>query len=99
MAHSLSVSYKDTAILERTFFYFRWLLEHAKKFNDVQIVNRTDELTAIAVSGPNSRAVLQELTDADLSQKTFKFMTNKMIVMAGKPVLALRIAYTGKFDD
>jgi len=74
----------------------RWLLEHSKKFKEVQIQNRTDELTAIAVSGPNSRAVLQKLTDADLSQKGFKFMTNKTIVMAGKPVLALRIAYTGE---
>ena len=64
-------------------------------FDDVTITNETDDVTAISIAGPKSRDLMQELTDTDMSNKGFKFMHNKQIDIAGVPVLALRIAYTG----
>ncbi len=65
-------------------------------FDDVTITNETDDVTAISIAGPKSRDLLQELTDTDVSNKSFKFMHNKRMEIAGVPVLALRIAYTGE---
>lgn len=49
----------------------------------------------LGIAGPNSRTVLQKLTDEDLSDAGFKFLQCKMIQLAGVPVRAIRISYTG----
>ena len=73
----------------------RWMQEYAKKFGDVIIVNNTDHVTAISLSGPKSRDLLQSLTEADMSNAPFKFMDNRKMLINGIPVLTLRVAYTG----
>lgn len=49
----------------------------------------------MGIAGPLSRDVLSKLTDADMSQEKFKFLTVKDIEIAGIPVKALRLSYTG----
>lgn len=49
----------------------------------------------LGIAGPNSRNVLQKLTDEDLSDAGFKFLHCKSIKLAGIPVRAIRISYTG----
>ena len=73
----------------------RWMQEYAKKFGDVTLANNTDHVTAISLSGPKSRDLLQSLTETDMSNASFKFMDNRRILINGIPVLALRVAYTG----
>lgn len=74
----------------------RWMMEYSKKFKDLTITNNTDHVTAISVSGPKSRDLLQSLTETDMSNKAFKFMDNRMIEIDGIQILALRVAYTGE---
>lgn len=49
----------------------------------------------LGIAGPNSRKVLQKLTNEDLSDAGFKFLQCKSIQLAGIPLKAIRISYTG----
>ena len=72
-------------------------MEHARKGNyEVTIENVTDDMSCLSVAGPYSRDVLSKLTSTDMSNSGFKFLTIKDIDIAGLPVLAMRISYTGK---
>lgn len=63
---------------------------------DVAIRNRTEVLGILALSGPCARDVLAPLTDADLSDATFPWLSAAEIAVAGLPVRALRISYAGE---
>ncbi|MGR3636494.1 MAG: GcvT family protein [Shimia sp.] len=47
------------------------------------------------VAGPESRALLQRLTNTSLETQDFPFMRSKRIDLAGISVLALRVSFTG----
>lgn len=51
---------------------------------------------ALMVMGPKSRAVLQPLTNADLSKDAAPWMSVREITLAGASVLALRVSYVGE---
>jgi dimethylglycine dehydrogenase len=55
----------------------------------------TNELCGFNVAGPSSRAVLQRLTNADLTTPSFPFMASRRITVAGTEVVALRVSFTG----
>lgn len=55
----------------------------------------TEDTGVLGIAGPNSRKVLQKLTDEDLSDASFKFLHCKSIQLAGISVRAIRISYTG----
>ncbi|XP_032396288.1 dimethylglycine dehydrogenase, mitochondrial [Etheostoma spectabile] len=75
----------------------RWIeAEAADGGYDVDISNVTDDIGVLGIAGPNSRKVLQKLTDEDLSDAGFKFLHCKCIQLAGIPVRAIRISYTGE---
>lgn len=75
---------------------FRWIeTEAADGGYDVTINSVTDEIGVLGIAGPNSRTVLQKLTSEDLSDAGFKFLQCKIIQLAGVPVRAIRISYTG----
>lgn len=77
-------------------FNLRWIeTEAADGGYDVNITNITDDIGVLGIAGPNSRKVLQKLTDEDLSDAGFKFLHCKTIQLAGVPVRAIRISYTG----
>ncbi|XP_027008413.2 dimethylglycine dehydrogenase, mitochondrial [Tachysurus fulvidraco] len=75
----------------------RWIEREAADGDyDVDITNVTDGIGVLGVAGPNSRKVLQKLTDEDLSDAAFKFLHCKAIQLAKVPVRAIRISYTGE---
>lgn len=79
------------------FHDLRWLQDHARKAQyDVIIENVTDDMSCLGIAGPLSRAVLSKLTSSDMTDKQFKFLTFKHIELAGVPVRAMRISYTGE---
>ncbi len=63
---------------------------------DVTITDVTDDYTTLVVAGPNSREVLQAITDEDMSNKAFRWLRGKEITIAGVPVRALRVNYVGE---
>nr|XP_028603892.1 dimethylglycine dehydrogenase, mitochondrial isoform X1 [Podarcis muralis] len=75
----------------------RWIEEEASRgqFN-VEIRNVTDEIGVLGVAGPYARKVLQKLTTEDLSDAAFSFLQSRHLNIAGIPVTAIRISYTGE---
>lgn len=74
----------------------RWIeTEAANGGYDVDISNVTDDIGVLGIAGPNSRTALQKLTHEDLSDAGFKFLHCKSIELAGIPVQAIRISYSG----
>lgn len=63
---------------------------------NVEITNVTDAVGVLGVAGPLSRKVLQKLASEDLSEEAFKFLHSRRMNIAGIPVTAIRISYTGK---
>jgi len=56
----------------------------------------TDATTALVVAGPKARDLLAPLTDADVSNKGFPWLTVQDITVAGIDVMALRVNYVGE---
>ncbi len=65
-------------------------------FNDVSISNDTAHTAILAVMGPDSEAVLAQLTDQVLDASSFPWLTTAQITLAGTPVRAMRVSYVGE---
>uniref|UniRef100_A0A8D1M7K6 Sarcosine dehydrogenase n=1 Tax=Sus scrofa TaxID=9823 RepID=A0A8D1M7K6_PIG len=61
-----------------------------------QLVDRSEDLGLISIQGPASRAILQEVLDADLSNEAFPFSTHKLVRAAGHLVRAIRLSFVGE---
>lgn len=55
----------------------------------------TTGMAGFNLAGPLARAILSRLTNADLSNAAFPFLRSARIVVAGVPVTALRVSFTG----
>ncbi|KFO21517.1 Sarcosine dehydrogenase, mitochondrial [Fukomys damarensis] len=61
-----------------------------------QLVDCSEDLGLISIQGPASRAILQEVLDADLSNAAFPFSTHRLVRAAGHLVRALRLSFVGE---
>ncbi|WP_166416920.1 FAD-dependent oxidoreductase [Cochlodiniinecator piscidefendens] len=75
---------------------FDWIKSHIRDGEDVQMVNRSQDWGMLALSGPNSRKIMAELTDVDLSNKAFPWLSGQEIMVAGIPCYALRVSFVGE---
>ncbi len=73
-----------------------WLVQHIADTEDVKVADVTDSTGLLAVTGPRARDVLAPLTDADLGNEAFPWLTAAEITIAGVPCLALRVSYVGE---
>lgn len=64
--------------------------------SDVTITNVTDAFGMVVVAGPKSREALSNLTDTDLSNAAFRWLSAQEVTLAGIPVRALRVTYLGE---
>ena len=72
---------------------FQWILSHKNGF-DVEVQNRSDDYTQVALQGPESQKILQPLTDIALDGIT-SFAVERGIV-AGVEAIVSRTGYTGE---
>ena len=75
---------------------FDLLRQRADPFDDVSIADVTEERGVLAVMGPQARALLARLTDEDLSNHAFPWLSGREITVAGVELLALRVSYVGE---
>jgi len=73
-----------------------WLQRNIPDTSHVFVTDVTSGITQINVQGPNSRALLQELTTEDLSTENFPFRTVRDIDIDLARVLCVRITYVGE---
>ena len=69
------------------------LNKHLKGF-DVEVDDRTDEITMIAVQGPKAMALLSKIAGRDLSE--YGRFTSNLIDLSGYRVYLCRTGYTGE---
>ncbi len=63
---------------------------------EVEVGDVTDDYGVLVLAGPKSREVLSAVTNADLSNENFRWLTGREIKIAGVDVKALRINYVGE---
>jgi 4-methylaminobutanoate oxidase (formaldehyde-forming) len=62
----------------------------------VVVTDVTSATTLLSVQGPSSRALLQRLTDADLSNEALPYLTAQQMHLGYAPVLVGRVTYVGE---
>ncbi|MEZ5357874.1 MAG: glycine cleavage system aminomethyltransferase GcvT [Candidatus Zixiibacteriota bacterium] len=71
---------------------FKWLQDHL--IDDVELINRSDDFSLLAIQGPDAQKLLEELTDFDLDG--LEYYTAAEEEIAGKITLFSRTGYTGE---
>ena len=64
----------------------------------VYTANVTEQYAQVGVAGPNSRKVIEKLTDDDISAEALSFMGWKEITVAGIPARVFRISFAGELS-
>ncbi len=72
-----------------------WLEMHLPQ-DGVTLRNITAEYAVLSLMGPRARDVLARVTDADLANDAFPYMTAQEIFIGAAPVRALRVSYVGE---
>jgi dimethylglycine dehydrogenase len=71
------------------------LLKHLPDDGSVHLDNVTTAHGVLVLVGPKSRDVLRKVTDADLSNNAFPWLTGQFITLGLAPVRALRVNFMG----
>jgi len=62
----------------------------------VTVTDVTSGTTLLTVQGPASRELISRLTDADLSNDSFPYLSARYVDVGYAPVLAIRVTYVGE---
>ena len=73
-----------------------WLLQHRPPDATVHVEDITNRWCALVLAGPNSRAVMQSITDIDLSTDGFPWLAHRPVAVAMARGHAIRVSYTGE---
>ena len=73
-----------------------YLQKHMPRDGTVQFEQLTDAVGVLVLAGPKSRQILQRVTDTDLSNQAFRWLTAQEITVAGAPCNAMRVNYVGE---
>jgi len=76
-------------------FHMLWFEQHAGDRN-VRIANRSDELTTIAVAGPQSREVMKTVASGNLDKESMPFMSLRTMDVGLASCRVARISFTGE---
>ena len=77
--------------------YMRWFAMWRAGDETVTFANRSAELTGLHLAGPHSRALLQSLTSADISNAAFPFLSARTFAIGScSEALVLRLSFTGE---
>ncbi|MBL8672347.1 MAG: FAD-dependent oxidoreductase, partial [Alphaproteobacteria bacterium] len=73
-----------------------WIARHMPRDGSVALADVTSARAVLNLCGPRARAVLAQVTDADLSSTTFPYMSMQEIRIGYAPVRAARVTYVGE---
>lgn len=74
----------------------QWLQTYLPAGSAISVEDISDEYGTLVLAGPRSRELLQQLTNTDLSNDTFRWLTFQDIQLSGIAVRALRVNYVGE---
>jgi dimethylglycine dehydrogenase len=73
-----------------------YLKKHMPKDSSVQFEQLTDTVGVLVVSGPKTRQLLARVTDANLSNEAFRWLTAQQLTIGGAATDAMRVNYVGE---
>lgn len=73
-----------------------WIEAHIDPDKNVVVTDVTSAFSVLSIQGPQSRSLLQSLTDADLSNAAFPFASSQSIDLGFGRVLACRLTFVGE---
>ncbi len=73
-----------------------WLQKALSGNPNLSVTDITDQSSTLVLAGPKSREVLAPVTNVDLGNDHFKWLTMQQITVAGLEVMALRVNYIGE---
>jgi dimethylglycine dehydrogenase len=76
-------------------WHMRWFNEHLPS-SGVTIKNLSDNWMGFALSGPNSRKIISQLVNADMSNAAFPFLHCRDMDVIGTKAMVARISLTGE---
>ena len=76
-------------------FHMLWFEQHAEGLN-VQIHNRSDQLSALCIAGPRSRELLQQAANGDVDRQSMPFMSVRAMDVGLAPCWVARLSFTGE---
>lgn len=91
---------KDSFYLVSAGMYQRldhdWLKKHMPTDGSVHFENITNAMGVLVVAGPKSRELLNRVSDADLSNEAFPWLTSQWIDVGLAPANAARVNFVGE---
>ena len=75
--------------------YHQRFFDMVSRADSVSFESLTEAWGGFNVAGPNARKLLTQLTDADLSNESFRFMRSRQIKVAGIDAVAIRVSFSG----
>ena len=73
-----------------------YLQKYMPRDGSVDFEQLTDANGVLVVAGPKARQLLQRVTDTDLCNEAFRWLTAQEIIVAGAPASAMRVNYVGE---
>jgi glycine cleavage system aminomethyltransferase T len=73
-----------------------WMCSHVPNDGSVQITDVTSRYCGLGVWGPGARDLVAAVSEADLSNGAFPYLTAQQIQIGHIPATALRISYVGE---
>ena len=79
------------------FEWLQWWLQSGWG-KGIHLTDLTDTYSAFNLAGPQSRSVLEKLTDLNLTNRAFPYMRIRSAEIAGVPCQLLRLGFTGELS-
>ncbi len=73
-----------------------WIRRHLPRDGSVELRDVTGSFACIGLLGPRARDILRQVTDDNVSNDTFPYLTARLITVGHVPVTALRVTYVGE---
>jgi len=75
----------------------KWLIDNLPADGSAQLHDQTSALGTVGLWGPSARALLESVTDDDISNEAFPYASVKEFRIQNIPVWALRMSYVGEY--
>lgn len=73
-----------------------WLRKHMPADGSVRMTDLTTSMGVLVLAGPRARDVLERVSDDDLSNAAFPWLSGQEVVVGMAPVKALRVNFVGE---
>ncbi len=73
-----------------------WISRHLPRDGSVSLIDVTGAYACVGLFGPRARDILASVTDADVSNAGFPYLTARELAVGRAPALAARVTYVGE---